>query len=270
MDRRRRLAKVLPRVRRGLGLVAAGDSLRDRVALTAYLAEDLVDHVAGVRRRGTRELRVRLGGLDVVVDRFSSQLGAYLDVWREGEYAIVPGFRAAPGDVVVDGGANVGFFALWQGASVGPTGAVHAFEPNPRAFELLRRNVEANGLSWVHCHQLALTAAGGPVMLTGDRRDSSMLRTSGHGDGVEVASTTLDGFVADHGIERIDVLKLDTEGAEADIIAGGMEVAVPITRRVVIESHRTRDAVTALLVPAGFAVVHDGYRPNTVFYERPS
>lgn len=242
--------------------------MRDRAVLAAYLAEDLVDHVAGVRRRGAGELRVGLDGLDVVVDRFSSQLGAYLDVWREGEYDLVPGFRAGPGGVVVDGGANVGFYALWQAVSVGPTGVVHAFEPNPRAFELLCRNVEANRLDWVRCHPLALTADGGRVMLTGDARDSSMLKTTGTGDGVEVASTSLDQFVADHGIQRIDVLKLDTEGAEADIVAGGMDKAIPVTQRVVIESHRTRDAVTAMLVPAGFSVVHDGYRPNNVFYER--
>lgn len=260
-----RLAKLGARARRAPALIGAGARPRDRAALAAYLAEDLVEHLTGRRRSSAGELRVRLGDLDVVVDRFASQLGAYLDVWRENEYGLVPGFRAQPGGVVVDGGANVGFYAMWQAAAVGPTGVVHAFEPNPRAFDLLQRNVEANGFTWVRCHRLALTRDGAPVAVVGDARDSSMLKTRSGG---AAPSVSLDRFVADEGIERIDVVKLDTEGAEADIVAGGLAAALPRTRRVVIESHRTRERVGQLLAPLGFTCVHDGYKPNTVYYER--
>jgi FkbM family methyltransferase len=260
-----RWRRLAARARRAPALIRAGGRTRDRVALAAYLAEDLVEHVAGRRRRAAGELHVRLGDLDVVVARFASHLGAYLDVWRDNEYGLVPGFRAGPGGVVVDGGANVGFYAMWQAVAVGPSGAVHAFEPNPRSYELLCRNVERNGLSWVRCYQLALTRDGGPVALAGDPRDSSTVKTTA---GTGVASVSLDGFAAEHGIGHIDVVKLDTEGAEADIVAGGLEAALPGTDRVVIESHNTRAKVTELLSGVGFVCVHDGYRPNTVYYER--
>lgn len=263
-----RLRRLPGRLRRGPTLVRAGARPRDRVALAAYLAEDLMEHLTGLRRRSAAELRVRLGELDVTVDRFAAQLGAYLDVWHENEYGLVPGFRAGPGGVVVDGGANVGFYAMWQAVAVGPTGAVHAFEPNPRAYELLCRNVADNGLTWVQCHPLALTLDGGDVDVVGDARDSSMMKVRASAAGTSVRSVTLDDFVLAHGVERIDVVKLDTEGAEADIVAGGLRVAVPRTQRVVIESHRTRDRVGELLAAAGFTCVHDGYRPNTVYYER--
>lgn len=266
--RLRRLRRLPSRLRRGPALVRVGARPRDRVALAAYLAEDLVEHLTGLRRRSAGELTVRLGELDVDVDRFAGQLGAYLDVWHEQEYGLVPGFRAGPGGVVVDGGANVGFYAMWQAVAVGPTGAVHAFEPNPRAYELLCRNMARNGFTWVHCHPLALTGDGGDVAVVGDARDSSMLKTRASAPGTSVRSVTLDDFVLTHGVDRIDVVKLDTEGAEADIVTGGLRVAISRTQRVVIESHRTRDRVGELLAPAGFTCVHDGYRPNTVYYER--
>ena len=54
------------------------------------------------------------------------------------------------GDVVVDGGSNIGFFALFAARLVGGNGRVFAFEPDPQSFLLLRRNVESNGRAGPH------------------------------------------------------------------------------------------------------------------------
>ena len=83
-----------------------------------------------------------------------------------------------------------------------------------------------------------------------------------------VEGTTLDAFVEAHGIERIDILKLDTEGAEADIVKGGLQRALPITRRVVMESHNTRYQVRDLLAPLQFQLALDDRSSHVVYFER--
>src|SRR5712691_9034867 len=60
--------------------------------------------------------------------------------------------------VFLDIGANIGFFSLKLSKRLGPQGRVYAFEPHPRIYELLRRNVYVNGLSKVvACFELALS-----------------------------------------------------------------------------------------------------------------
>ena len=48
---------------------------------------------------------------------------------------------AQPGDIVVDGGANIGYATSILAARVGPRGKIHNFEPDPRSFDELQRNV---------------------------------------------------------------------------------------------------------------------------------
>ena len=85
-----------------------------------------------------------------------------------------------------------------------------------------------------------------------------------------LASTTLDAFVQAHRIEHIDILKMDTEGAEAEIVKGGLKYALPVTQRVVMESHGTRYLVRDLLAPLGFELVLDYQARNVVYFERTS
>src|ERR1051325_7230549 len=61
-----------------------------------------------------------------------------------------------PGMVFIDVGANIGFFSVVAAQIVGNTGKVYAFEPSPRNIPLLRRNIEARGLSNVEIHEVAL------------------------------------------------------------------------------------------------------------------
>ena len=219
------------------------------------------------------ELDLDMRGCKVTFETFSSQLGPYLDIFRYGVYEQVPGFESQPGDVVIDAGANVGFFALRAAGQVGPTGKVYAFEPNPNAFRLLEHNVRQNGFHWVECVPAALSDRTGEIRFASDSRASSCGRTlsddeSSSGETSSVPCTTLDAFVAERGLTRIDLLKMDTEGAEVDIVKGALTKAMPMTKRVVMESHRTRYGVRDLLVPNGFDLVKDGWKPNVVYFTR--
>ncbi|MFC7542969.1 FkbM family methyltransferase [Siccirubricoccus deserti] len=67
-----------------------------------------------------------------------------------------------PGETVADIGANLGYYTVLLADLVGPGGRVMAFEPNPRLFDLLQRNVAINGFSrWANCHAKAVAAKSG-------------------------------------------------------------------------------------------------------------
>jgi FkbM family methyltransferase len=228
----------------------------------------------GGRRPG--ELTVTLPtGMKASFTTYSSQLGPFVDIFVKRIYEKIPSFVGKRGQVVFDLGANVGFYTLLQAAAVGPTGHVYAFEPQREAYEMLRRNVEQNELGWVTCvHRAVFSASGEELTLWSCPRWSStasLYRGTRTGDrGGTVTSISLDDFVEERGIDRIDIVKMDTEGAEASIIQGGLRRAMPITKRVVMESHVTKDQVRRLLAPLGFEMVLDYRAENCAYFERRS
>jgi FkbM family methyltransferase len=202
-------------------------------------------------------------------------LGAYVDIFLDRIYEKVDGFTPKPGDVVFDIGANIDFYSLMAATSVGPSGRVYAFEPNPRAFQILPSNMQANGLSCVTCFPYAVTDQSNQELHLWASEENTSTASLLHdpirtGDAtVSVPSMCLDEFVEQHGVTCIDILKMDAEGAEAIIAEGGLQRALPLTRRVVMESHNTRYAVRDLLLPLGFEMVLDHRPTHTVYFEKP-
>jgi len=70
-----------------------------------------------------------------------------------------------PGDSIVDGGANIGYFSLLAATRVGVHGSIHAFEPIPRTFAALGENIRLNGFSTIRASCLALGQARGQMIL---------------------------------------------------------------------------------------------------------
>ena len=132
-----------------------------------------------------------------------------------------------PGMTAVDLGANIGYFSLTAAGIVGPTGQVHAIEPTPSTVSRLRENIALNGFHNVTAHQLALSDDDGSIRLhlSGDDCEENSLFATGPGDeSIEVDATTLDRFADRQGLRRIDLLKVDVEGAEVRVLRGGRRV----------------------------------------------
>jgi FkbM family methyltransferase len=122
-----------------------------------------------------------------------------------------------PGGVFVDVGANVGFHTVLAARLVGPGGRVFALEPAPWTLELLRANLWRSS---VEATVLPVAAAEtrGTVRLALDPEHRSGARLGGTGeDGVEVTTAPLDELLPD---VSVDVLKVDTEGAEPLVLRG--------------------------------------------------
>lgn len=136
-----------------------------------------------------------------------------------------------PGMTFVDAGANLGLYTVIAAKLVGPTGRVFAFEPSQREWRRAMRTVRRNGLRNVQLYQAALGDVNGTVSLTvcdaAYGAFNSIGRVShhsalGHESYVEeVPCRALDSFLEENGVERVDVIKLDVEGAEERVLRGG-------------------------------------------------
>jgi FkbM family methyltransferase len=167
---------------------------------------------------------------------------------ERGEYdePLVNTFAALVEDdaVCLDIGANLGLTSLLLG-SLARKGHIHAFEPNPRTFEMLRQNIAANRCANVSCHNLALGDVPGQLsfvstegMLAGsfvvreepaskaDKRFPSLSR---------VEAISVDAFVAGEKLDRLDFLKIDVEGFELEVLAGCAEALRRFRPTVLVE-----------------------------------
>lgn len=124
-----------------------------------------------------------------------------------------------PGDVVLDLGAFNGNSAIVLGRRAGPEGKVYAFEPNPSTQDVWRRNIERVGLTNAELVPQGVSAAPSRLRFS---RAGAASRISPHGD-VEVDITTIDTFVRERGLGRVDFLKFDIEGFESDALSGCVE-----------------------------------------------
>ncbi len=131
----------------------------------------------------------------------------------------------APGATFVDVGANTGWFSMLAASVVGPSGRVLAVEPNPANTELLRRSAEDNRFANVEVFTVALAEKPGMVALETDGSNGRIIPLDGPPTtpvraSYVVGATTLDSLLADAGVEHLDAMKLDVEGAEPLVLAG--------------------------------------------------
>ena len=149
------------------------------------------------------------------------------------------GVTAGPGDVVLDLGGNVGTSALFFSEMVGPAGRVYSFEP---VFpEALARTVAESGARNVRTVPLAVGDERGrvPFSLHTFGIDSGMATHDDRSRVRMVEMTTLDEFVETEGLDRVDVIKLDIEGAEELALDGGRATLRRFRPRLTIASYHT-------------------------------
>jgi FkbM family methyltransferase len=141
------------------------------------------------------------------------------------------------GDTAVDIGANIGLMSLVMGGEVGISGRVVAFEPDEYNRGFLTTNLSLNGMNHVEIRSEAIGGANKAVKL---RRHSKNLgahsivdQSVSRGNNVE----TID--VAMVKLDSVDVapnlLKIDTEGAEPDVLDGGMSMITEHRPDIIIE-----------------------------------
>jgi FkbM family methyltransferase len=198
--------------------------------------------------------RVRLKGLTWNLGIRTSEIYILEEVFAHEMYDRLPAYVPAPGWFVVDAGANAGVFSVTSAAR----GAeLVAIEPNHQCFERLVENLQVNGVAEsVRPVHAALGRHSGAVALVVDAGGT----TGGHvvdrpESGSDLAPwirmCTLDEVLADDD-RRIDLLKVDIEGAEVDALRGGA-LTLDRTDRIIYEYHSAEllSEMRSILDPIG-------------------
>jgi FkbM family methyltransferase len=159
-------------------------------------------------------------------------LDGYWEMWLTEAMARV----VRPGMTVVDIGANLGYFTLLLADFVGPSGQVHAFEPNPPITERLRRTVSINGfMDRVAVHETALSDRNGAEVLlvvpASEPKNAYIIPADRRAGPQErlLRTRRLDSFAE---IPHADIVKIDADVAEEGIwrgMAGLLEKPRPMT-----------------------------------------
>lgn len=134
-----------------------------------------------------------------------------------------------PGHVVIDAGANFGWYTTLFSRLVGAGGQVHAFEPVPATSAVLRRNCELSRCRNVRVNTCALGSRTATRIVylpsAGASGDASMYPEEGRKvEAIACPTTALDAYYRQEGIVRCDFIKCDVEGAELEFLHGAADV----------------------------------------------
>jgi FkbM family methyltransferase len=165
-----------------------------------------------------------------------------------------------PGMIVIDAGANIGQYTLLAAKAVLPNGQVHAFEPVPANWARLTAHVAENGLAeGVRSNRLALWDTPKALTFYLSREDeignvtNYSAGTSGNAAAfVEADAVRLDDYVAEQGLPRVDLIKMDIEGAEWPALQGAQVTLGRHRPTLLMEINRKRSATL-------------GYQPDLIW-----
>jgi len=180
-----------------------------------------------------------------------------------------------PGMTVIDLGANIGFYTLIEAQVVK---IVHAVEPVKYNYDLLVKNIKLNRFKNISTYNLAIGGLTGITKIYTSRRcnwativdkrnctEDYLERRERFEKGSEIVEISkLDDFIDKFSIGKVDLLRMDVEGAEIEVIAGGKETIknMPKGSYLVIEVHssciKNKERIASMLeniFNAGFKIV---------------
>lgn len=167
-----------------------------------------------------------------------------------------------PGDYVVDVGCNIGLHSHWYAKSVGPSGAVFGFDPNPEVIECARNNCPEGRFE-----NVAIGAREGHAVLElNENVGASHIEKSEYGD---VRITSLDVHYRE---PRLNLIKIDAEGFEIDVLFGARETIARHQPIMVIEVNDgalmvqrwTSQDLLAMIEQLGYSwkIIQSGLKPT--------
>lgn len=155
------------------------------------------------------------------------------------------------GSVCWDIGTERGWFTMLMASLVGPNGRVDAFEAFPPNFRKLQNNLSLNNFHWVKANNLAISEKRGAMHFVPPSNEVThnikyLQDCSGVGylsdkpvcNSISVSTISIDEYADIHPLERLDLIKIDIEGAEYAALFGGEKVINKFRPKIIIEYNR--------------------------------
>jgi FkbM family methyltransferase len=150
-----------------------------------------------------------------------------------------------PGSIFIDVGANIGVFSL-VAASIAKHGEIHAFEPSKRLFSKLNENITLNGFTNIKTNNQGLfneaidktlhhptgkgmVNAGAASLFPENQSEADNLEIE------NISLITFDSYVDKHKFTKIDLIKMDIEGAEMDALQGAVDSLIRFKPQILME-----------------------------------
>ena len=148
-----------------------------------------------------------------------------------------------PGYTVIEAGANIGSETLLISKQL-KHGHIYAFEPNPYTYERLKINVSINELDNVSTYDYALGESNCNIQFNIYPKDfcnsgmSSKYMETSKTKKIDVVQKTLDTFVVENNIPKVDFIKMDIQGAEMDMIMGAADTITKFKPIIFTEAYQ--------------------------------
>ena len=197
-------------------------------------------------------------------------VGAFKGVFADEEYECAREFFTMPRRIL-DLGGNIGFGSVFF-SRLFPGAQLAVVEPDPRNLPLLRTNLELNGVP-AQVMAGAIGPASGQLKLRfGDNPTCSSLADTGMHDlanTVDVEVLTVPDVMSRVGWDRIDLLKIDIEGAEEELLARDNQWLDNVGALILeIHPNTTVDRLNGYLAPYGFTLRRHGSGREPVYFAR--
>ncbi|RZD46539.1 MAG: hypothetical protein CXT78_03985 [Thaumarchaeota archaeon] len=149
------------------------------------------------------------------------------------------------GMICLDIGANLGYFAFLESSKVGKMGQVIGVEPAPSTFELFEKNIKLQKYQNISSYNIAFSDKEGTVdfFISNSSNWSRIIgeKDPYHGDKgkiIKIKCNTIDNFIEELGLKKLDLIRVDLEGYEFEIFEGAQKTLSELKPMLQIEVHR--------------------------------
>ncbi|WP_066780733.1 FkbM family methyltransferase [Sphingomonas sp. CCH5-D11] len=256
----------------GNALTRAATTVYRRLPLQITARRKIKSLVLGPLTRGRAPFPFTWRGMKVMLDPAQSMdMRLYFDGDYEPETLAAVQRLSPAGGTVIDVGANIGLISLWAARCVGPAGRVVAIEPSPWAMERLTTNARRNAMSNITPVLGASgnrSGQGDMFVINGYRIDDTVTNTH-----ERVTFYTIDQVTEEHALERVDLIKIDTDGHEVDVLRGAAKTLERYRPAIIFEmgpsalerAGSSSGELIALLHSYGYAILDESFTSVDAF-----
>lgn len=144
-----------------------------------------------------------------------------------------------PNMTILDIGVNKGYFSLLSAKLMKDKGNILSFEPDPDNCKWIKKSIAANNYKSIRLFQIALFNKNGKKTFFKGAKSGhhSLIKNSGLGS-TTIQTQKLDDFIDEENITKINLIKIDVEGADIEVLEGAQKLLKNQSPKLIIDIHK--------------------------------